>query len=75
MLPPFDTCDGSTTLLVNDLVRAALVEGVLPPGSSVTGFVYFCGVDDVDRVDLVAVLVDAATGAQIGTIDVAFATD
>ena len=73
--PPFAACEGLTTPLMNDLARAALVEGVVPPGSSVTGFVYFCELDDVDRVDLVVAVVDAATAAQVGTIDVTLETD
>lgn len=56
-----------------DMLRKALPEGVLMPGGKVSGFVYFPGVgDDVERVRLRAVLVDANSGQKLASPSIPF---
>lgn len=57
-----------------DMVQMALPEGVLEPGGSVTGFLYFQDVGDADvpRVVYTAELVNARTGQQFGTVEIPF---
>lgn len=59
-----------------DMVQKALPEGVLEPGGVVTGFLYFQNVgDDVRSVDLIANIVDARSGEDIGTARIPFVVD
>jgi hypothetical protein len=56
-----------------DMVMKALPEGVLSPGGSVGGFVYFEHVgENTDRLAFHADLVNAATGAQFAVVTIPF---
>jgi hypothetical protein len=60
-------------LPTGDMVQMALPERVLEPGARAQGFLYFDRVKrSAERVDFTARLVDAATGAQIGTLAIPF---
>jgi hypothetical protein len=56
-----------------DMVRRALPEGTLPPGATITGFLYFPEVSAHERrVTLQARLVDARTGDAFDVLEVPF---
>lgn len=60
-------------LPTTEMVSRALPEGVLSPGGSVDGLVFFEGISPLeDRVLFVADLVNARTGAVMGTIRIPF---
>lgn len=60
-------------LPTRDMVRTALPQGTLPPGGSLTGFLYFHNVSEREgRVTLQARLVDAGTGETFGTLSIPF---
>jgi hypothetical protein len=60
-------------LPTQDMIRLALPEGVLEPGSKMSGFVYFEELDnDVTRVVLTTDLIDAKTRTRFGRIEVPF---
>ncbi|WP_434384539.1 hypothetical protein [Melittangium boletus] len=60
-------------LPTRDMLREALPQGTLPPGGSLTGFLYFQGVGERERqVTLRARLVDARTGEAFGTLEIPF---
>lgn len=64
-------------LPTGDMIQKALPEGVLMPGGTLTGFLYFENVDgDVPSVDFTAELVDATNGDgdPIGVIRIPFVT-
>jgi len=56
-----------------DMLRRALPEGVLAPGGTITGFVYFQRVEDgTARVEMRQFLIDAGTGVQFGVVTIPF---
>lgn len=57
-----------------DMIRMALPEGVLEPGGSITGFLYFEDIENLDipSVDFTLALVDAQTEETIGTARIPF---
>ncbi|MFW6040090.1 MAG: hypothetical protein ACOC9N_03335, partial [Gemmatimonadota bacterium] len=60
-------------LPTGDMIQKALPEGVLMPGSRITGFLYFENVDDdLPRVDMRMELVDASTGERYGVATIPF---
>lgn len=60
-------------LPTGDMIQKALPEGVLEPGGSISGFLYFENVgSDVKRVDFTADLVNAATGRHFGAVRIPF---
>jgi hypothetical protein len=61
-------------LPTSDMIRMALPEGVLDAGGSITGFLYFEDVEDLDipQVDFTINLIDAESGEQFGTIRIPF---
>src|SRR5690606_18914943 len=64
-------------LPTGDMIQKALPEGVLMPGGTLTGFLYFENVDgDVPSVDFTAELVEATNGDgdPIGVIRIPFVT-
>lgn len=58
----------------SDMISMAMPEGVLEPGGSITGFLYFEDVEDTDiqQVDFTVALVDANTEESIGTARIPF---
>jgi hypothetical protein len=62
-------------LPTGDMVPKALPEGVVDPGGRASGFLYFEEVGDVERADFIARLVDASTGARLGSVSIAFLAD
>lgn len=59
-----------------DMVQRALPEGVLGPGGSIGGFVYFEHIgDDVAGATFRADLVNARTGAQFGMVTIPFVVE
>lgn len=66
-----------TNLPTADMLNKALPEGVLEPGGRMTGFLYFEDLDenrhdDRARVRFVANLVNAKSGASLGTVSIPF---
>lgn len=60
-------------LPTEDMVRRALPRGTLPPGGTLTGFLYFQNVGEREgQVTLQARLVDARTGETFGTLSIPF---
>jgi len=60
-------------LPTGDMVQMALPEGVLAPGSRITGFVYFEQLaDDISRVTFSADLVDATVRTAFGRLEIPF---
>jgi hypothetical protein len=63
-------------LPTRDMLIRALPEGVLEPGGSITGFIYFADLETINptpnRVQLRYVLVNAETRERFGVIDVPF---
>jgi len=57
-----------------DMIAMALPEGVLEPGGSISGFLYFEDVEDLNipSVDFTLALVDAKTEDRIGTVQIPF---
>lgn len=55
-----------------DMLQSALPEGVLAPGGSLTGFLYFPEVELADRLVFVARLVDASSGEIVATVEIPF---
>ena len=63
----------NVSLPTADMVQMALPERVLQPGERAEGFLYFERVDrKAKRVDFTVRLVDATTGAPIGTVTIPF---
>lgn len=61
------------TLPTQEMTRAALPNGILPPGGTLTGFLYFQNVGEREgQVTLQAKLVDATTGKAFGTLSIPF---
>ena len=59
-----------------DMMRRALPEGVVMPGGSVQGFVYFQDVTDAaERVQLRVDLVNASAGVVMSTVTIPFLVD
>ena len=59
----YETYYADIDLPTPEMLQHALPEGVVDPGGSVTGFIYFEDVsDDVPRVEFRGQLVDASTG-------------
>ncbi|MHB1169261.1 MAG: hypothetical protein ACYC28_08270 [Longimicrobiales bacterium] len=58
----------------SDMISMALPEGVLEPGGSITGFLYFEDVEDTDigQVDFTVALVNAQSEERIGTVTILF---
>ncbi len=56
------------------MISMAMPEGVLEPGGSIAGFLYFEDVEDTDiqQVDFTVALVDADTEEGIGTARIPF---
>lgn len=59
-----------------DMVQMALAERVLQPGERAEGFLYFERVDrKAKRIDFTMQIVDASSGAQLGTVAIPFVVD
>jgi hypothetical protein len=72
---PYLTQYRSVQLPTVDMVQRALPEGVLQPGGTAMGFVYFERLDrDARTLTLNVELTDAQTGASIGTARIPFVT-
>lgn len=68
---PFVRCD--EPLPTQDMLDQALPEGVLEPGGTIAGFLYFQGVSERERlITLEARLVDARTGEEFGKLNIPF---
>lgn len=61
-------------LPTTDMISMALPEGVLEPGGSITGFLYFEDVEDLDipSVNFTVALVHAGSEERIGTVEIPF---
>lgn len=63
-------------LPTSDMIRQALPEEVVEPGGRISGFLYFEKVPrNADTVTLAAMLVDADTDAEFGTVRIPFVVD
>jgi hypothetical protein len=72
---PYITRYRAVQLPTVDMVQRALPEGVLSPGGTVSGFVYFESLDrDARTLTLAVEIVDAETNASLGTARIPFAT-
>lgn len=65
----------STTLPTPAMHMSALPEGVLSPGGSMDGWLYFKKIENAQRVVFRADIVDSSTGEQMGEIRVPFAVE
>lgn len=59
-------------LPTEEMLSRALPEGIVAPGGKAGGFVYFEDMAEVEPVDVVETLKDAATGERFGTISMPF---
>jgi hypothetical protein len=72
---PYITRYRAVELPTVDMVQRALPEGVLSPGGTVSGFVYFESLDrDARTLTLSVDIVDATTNASLGTARIPFVT-
>ncbi len=63
-------------LPTEDMLRRALPEGVIEPGGTVRGFLYFQQVDDDEgRVDFTFRVFNALTGEPMGVVTIPFTVD
>ena len=73
---PYITQYRSIQLPTADMVQRALPEGVLSPGGTAAGFVYFQALHkDARTLTLTFDMVDAETGAKLGTANIPFVTN